>query len=190
MENNNTFIKEQIVNYITHCLGFKPDGNIDSDFFTWSSPISELRIVFYENRECFHHCYYDFSDASKNPIIEGDYLFGTQLRCADEEAIFEIIKQFRNDYIGHNRKMLNVSSNIELKPYTNRYYVIQVFQNNVWSDVIFSRGNILTANKKARHYRNQNNCDTRVVEIQETVSYSYAYEIVDSYNKNDKENKQ
>ena len=130
---------------------------------------------------------YDFSDASKNPIIEGDYLFGTQLCCADEEAIFEIIKKFKNDYISHNRKMLNVSSNIESKPYTNRYYVIQAFQNNIWSDVIFSRGNILTANKKARHYRNQNDCDTRVVEIQETVSYSYAYEITSKYEKN-KEN--
>ena len=188
MENNNTSIKEQIVNYITHCLGFKPDGNIDSDFFTWSSPISELRIVFYENRECFHHCYYDFSDVSKNPIIEGDYLFGTQLRCADEEAIFEIIKQFRNDYISYNRKMLNVSSNIELKPFINRYYVIQAFQNNIWSDVIFgSGGNILPANKKARHYRNQNNCDTRVVEIRENVSNTYEYEITSKYEKN-KEN--
>ena len=73
--------------------------------------------------------------------------------------------------------MLNVSSNIESKPYTNRYYVIQAFQNNIWSDVIFSRGNILTANKKARHYRNQNNCDTRVVEIRENVSYTYEYEV-------------
>ena len=90
MENNNTSIKEQIVNYITHCLGFKPDENIDSDFFTWSSPISEFSIVFYENRDCFHHCYYDFSDASKNPIIEGLYL---RLLSSSEMIILVVIER-------------------------------------------------------------------------------------------------
>ena len=48
-------------------------------------------------------------------------------------------------------------------------------------------GYVLTANKKARHYRNQNNCDTRVVEIRENVSYTYEYEITSKYEKN-KEN--
>ena len=86
-----------------------------------------------------------------------------------------------------NRTTLNVTSNRESKPFTNRYYVIQAFKDCHWDDVLFSRGNVLTANKKARHYRNQNNCETRVVEIRENVSYTYEYEVTDKYNRNKEE---
>jgi hypothetical protein len=60
----------------------------------------------------------------------------------------------------------------------------RLFRDNLWSDVLFSRGNICTANKKARHYRNQNDCETRVVEIRENIAYSYEYEVVDKYDRN------
>ena len=86
-----------------------------------------------------------------------------------------------------NRTTLNVTSNRESKPFTNRYYVIQAFKDCHWDDVLFSRGNVLTANKNARHYRNQNNCETRVVEIRENVSYTYEYEVTDKYNRNKEE---
>lgn len=189
MEKNFDFMKEQIRNFITHCLGFQPEDTTGGEFandFTWKTNKSEFRIIFYygctwKKEPNFFNYYIEIGDEKS----EGNYSFGSQLLCADEDAISKIIQPFKNTVA--NRKTLNVTSNIESKPFTNRYYVIQAFQNNVWSDVIFSRGDILTANKKARHYRNQNNCDTRVVEIRENVSYTYEYEVTDKYEKN-KEN--
>lgn len=101
------------------------------------------------------------------------------------DAISKIIQPFRKTV--ENRTTLNITSNIESKPFTKRYYVIQAFKDCHWSDVLFSRGDIQTANKKSRHYRNQNNCETRVVEIRENVSYSYEYEVTNKYDRN-KEN--
>ena len=180
------YMVEQISNFITNCLGFQPEDMTGDEFgnnFTWKTNKSEFRIIFYygcswKKEPNFFDYYIEIGDEKS----EGSYSFGSQFLCADEDAISKIIQPFRNTV--ENRKTLNVTSNIESKPYTNRYYIIQAFQNNIWSDVIFSRGNILTANKKARHYRNQNDCDTRVVEIQETVSYSYEYEITDKYDRN------
>lgn len=73
---------------------------------------------------------------------------------------------------------LNVTTNIEQSPYSKWYYIIQAFEDNYWKDVLFSRGDISTAEKKARYYRNQNDCETRVIAVKENVSYSYEYEIV------------
>lgn len=88
-----------------------------------------------------------------------------------------------------NRTTLNVTSNRESKPFTKRYYVIQAFMDCHWNDVLLTRGNIQTAKKKARHYRDQNNCETRVVEIRENITYSYEYEVTDKYD-NNKEQKE
>jgi hypothetical protein len=54
-----------------------------------------------------------------------------------------------------------------------------------WQDVLFSRGDISTAEKKARHYRNQNDCETRVIAVKENVTYSYDYELVKEYKRKD-----
>ena len=192
MENNFDRIKKQIRIFISHRLGFQPEDITGGEFandFTWKTNKSEFRIIFYygctwKKEPNFFNYYIKIGDEKS----EGKYSFGSQFLYADADDISKIIQPFKNTV--ENRKTLNVSSNTESKPFTNRYYVIQALKDCHWSDVLFSRGNICTANKKARHYRNQNDCDTRVVEIQETVSYSYAYEIVDSYNKNNKENKQ
>ena len=103
----------------------------------------------------------------------------------DKIAIIRIIQPFKDTVT--NKKTLNITLNKESIPYTNRYYIIQSFQDNEWSDVLFSRGNNLTADKKARHYRNQNNCETRVIEVRENVSYSYEYEVTTKYDRNKKE---
>ena len=84
-----------------------------------------------------------------------------------------------------DKTTLNVTTNIEQSPYYKRYYIIQAFKDNFWQDVLFSRGDILTANKKARHYRNKNDCETRVIEVKENVTYSYDYEVVNNYERKD-----
>lgn len=66
----------------------------------------------------------------------------------------------------------------EKSPYSKRYYIIQAFKDDCWKDVLFSRGDVSTAEKKARHYHNQNDCETRVIAVKENVSYSYDYEVV------------
>lgn len=186
MEDNFDFIKEQIRNFITHCLGFQPEDMTGGEFaneFTWKTNKSEFRIIFYygctwRKEPNFFDYYIEIGDEESS----GNYLLSSQFLCADEDAISKIIQPFKNTV--ENRKTLNVTSNRESKPFTNRYYVIQAFKDCHWSDVLFSRGNICTANKKARHYRNQNNCETRVVEIRENVSYSYEYEVTIKYDRN------
>lgn len=186
MEDNFDFIKEQIRNFITHCLGFQPEDMTGGEFaneFTWKTNKSEFRIIFYygctwKKEPNFFDYYIEIGDEKS----EGSYPFGSQFLCADEDAISKIIQPFKNTV--ENKKTLNVTSNIESKPFTNRYYVLQAFKDCHWSDVLFSRGNICTANKKARHYRNQNNCETRVVEIRENIVYSYEYEVVNKYDRN------
>ena len=69
----------------------------------------------------------------------------------------------------------------ENKSYKHREYVIQALMDGVWKDVIHSYGNITTANKKARHYRNKYSKQTRVVEIEESINYTYHYYVTDIY---------
>lgn len=187
-ENN----KEQIRNFITHCLGFQPEDLTGGEFandFTWKTKNSELNITFYQG--CTwkdEKDYFWYILRINGNKIEGEYHFNDHIYCEDEEEIVGIIQPFK-DCI-ENRKTLNVTSTIEHIPFIKRFYVIQAFQDNYWRDVIVSRGDICTANKKARHYRNQNNCETRVIEIREEVSYSYEYEQIDSYKKNEASNRQ
>lgn len=66
------------------------------------------------------------------------------------------------------------------RPYNHeepiRYsYIIQACVAGQWVDVLFSRGCFFTAKKKARHYRNQNKCETRVIEIPEHVIHRYEF---------------
>lgn len=82
-----------------------------------------------------------------------------------------------------NKTTLNVTSNVEQSPYSEQYYIIQAFKGCHWQDVLVGRGDISTAEKKARHYRNQNYCETRVISIKENVSYSYDYDIITKYDK-------
>lgn len=188
-ENEFNFMVEQIRNFIIHCLGFQPEDITGGEFgndFTWKTNKSEFRIVFYygcgwRKEPNFFDYYVEIVDEKSS----GSYSFGSQFLCADEDAISKIIQPFRKTV--ENRTTLNITSNIESKPFTKRYYVIQAFKDCHWSDVLFSRGDIQTANKKSRHYRNQNNCETRVVEIRENVSYSYEYEVTNKYDRN-KEN--
>ena len=84
------------------------------------------------------------------------------------------------------KNTLGVTTNVERSTYSNVYYIIQAFKDCNWQDVLFSRGDIFTAEKKARHYRNKNDCETRVIEVKESVSYSYDYSLVTEYSKNDK----
>lgn len=177
---------EQIRNFITHYLGFQPEDLTGGEFandFTWKTKNAELNITFYQG------CTWKDEKDSFWYILringnktEGEYHFNDHLYCEDEGEIVKIIQPFKDCM--ENRKTLNVTSNRESKPFTYRYYVIQAFRDNLWSDVLFSRGNICTANKKARHYRNQNDCETRVVEIRENIAYSYEYEVVDKYDRN------
>lgn len=184
MENNFDFTKEQIRNFITHCLGFQPEDMTGGEFankFTWQTKNSKLTIIFYKGYKDSKD-YFWYSLNINGSESSGEYYFNDHLYCEDEEEIVKIIQPFKDGI--ENRKTLNVTSNIESKPFTNRYYVIQAFKDCHWSDALFSRGNICTANKKARHYRNQNNCETRVVEIRENITYSYEYEVVDKYDRN------
>ena len=176
---------EQIRNFIIHCLGFQPEdmtGGEFANYFTWRTNNSELKVIFYygcylEKEPDFFDYYIEIGDERS----EGTYPFGHQFLSADEEAVSKIILPFKNTV--ENRKTLNVTSNIESKPLTKRYYVIQAFRDNSWQDVLFSHGDISTAEKKARHYRNKNVCDTRVIEVKESVNYSYDYKLINGYSK-------
>ena len=179
------YMVEQIRNFIIHCLGFQPEdmtGGEFANYFTWRTNNSELKVIFYYG--CYWEKEPDFFDyylTIKGQRTSGTYSFGEKLTCADEEAVSKIILPFKNTV--ENRKTLNVTSNIESKPLINRYYVIQAFKDNYWQDVLFSHGDISTAEKKARHYRNKNVCDTRVIEVKESVNYSYDYKLINGYSK-------
>ena len=71
----------------------------------------------------------------------------------------------------------------------NTYHIIQAKINGKWQDVIFCRGLGSSANKKARHYRNKNGVETRVIRIDEHKTYTYDYEVTTSY-KPDSEEKE
>ena len=178
-------VVEQIRNFITHCLGFQPEDITGGEFaneFTWKTNNSEFRIVAY------YGCgwkkepdFFDYYLTIDGQITSGNYSFGTKITCADEDAISHIIEPFKRIVV--NKTTLNVKTNIEQLPYYKRYYIIQAFKDNYWQDVLFSRGDICTANKKARHYRNKNDCKTRVIEVKENVTYSYDYSLGTEYSK-------
>lgn len=179
---------EQIRNFIIHCLGFQPDDMTGGEFsndFTWKTNNSELKIIAYygcsweTEKDCF-----DYYLNVNGQRISGSYYFGNQLTCEDEDAIAKIIQPFKKSVV--NKTTLNITTNVEQSHYSKRYYIIQAFRDCYWQDVLFSRGDISTAEKKARHYRNKNDCETRVIEVKENVSYSYDYEVVNEYCKNDK----
>lgn len=189
MEDNFNQIKEQVRGFIADCLGFQPENITGGEFantFTWKTNTSKLEIIFYYGcvlkKEPNSFDYYLTIGDKKT---EGNYSLSQQILYNDKIAITRIIQPFKDTVT--NKKTLNITLNKESIPYTNRYYIIQSFQDNEWSDVLFSRGNNLTADKKARHYRNQNNCETRVIEVRENVSYSYEYEVTTKYDRNKKE---
>lgn len=184
-ENKFNFIVEQIKNFIIHCLGLQPEDMTGGEFaneFTWKTNNSEFEIIAYYGcswkKEPDYFDYYLTIDGQRT---SGTYSFGTQLTCEDEDAIAKIIQPFKETVV--TKTTLNVTTNIERSPYYKWCYIIQAFINCQWRDVLFSRGEISTAEKKARHYRNQNNCDTRVIAVKEDVTYSYEYELARKYDK-------
>lgn len=180
-ENKFIFMVEQIRNFIIHCLGSQPEDMTGGEFnnrFIWKTNNSEFKIIAYYG--CSWKTakdYFDYYLTINGQRISGSYYFGTQLTCEDENAIAKIIQPFKATVV--TKTTLNVTTKIEQSPYSKRYYIIQAFKDCNWNDVLFSHGNIRTANKKARHYRNQNGCETRVVEVTENVSYSYEYELIE-----------
>ena len=184
-EKNFIFMVEQIRNFITHCLGFQPEDITGGEFnnrFIWKTNNSEFEIIAYYGCSWkTEKDYFDYYLTINEQRISGSYYFGIKLTCADEDAIYHIIEPFKRTVV--NKTTLNVKTNIERSPYYTRYYIIQAFKDNYWQDVLFSRGNIFTAEKKARHYRNKNDCETRVIEVKENVTYSYDYSLVNEYSK-------
>lgn len=182
-ENKFNYTVEQIRNFITHCLGFQPEditGGEFANYFTWKTNNSELKIVAY------YGCgwkkepdFFDYDLTIDGQVTSGNYSFGTQLTCEDENAIAHIIEPFKRTVV--NKTTLNVTTNIEQSPYCKKYYIIQAFMDCHWQDVLFSRGDIFSAEKKARHYRNKNDCETRVIEVREDITYSYGYKLVKGY---------
>lgn len=179
---------EQIRNFITHCIGFQPDDITGGEFsnrFVWKTNNSEFEIV------AFYGCslkkdqdFFEYYLTIDEQRTDGSYYFGNRLTCEDENAIARIIQPFKKSIV--NKNTLGVTTNVERSTYSKRYYIIQAFKDCNWQDVLFSRGDIFTAEKKARHYRNKNDCETRVIEVKENVSYSYDYSLITKYSKNDK----
>lgn len=179
------YMVEQIRNFIIHCLGFQPEDMTGGEFaneFTWKTDNSELEVIAYYGCPLDEKPYYfDYYLTINEHRTSGSYYFGTQLTCEDENAIAKIIQPFKESVV--NKTTLNVTTKIEQSPYSKWYYIIQAFKDCQWQDVLFSRGDISTAEKKARHYRNQNDCETRVIGVKENVTYSYEYELVTKYSK-------
>lgn len=181
------FMVEQIRNFITHCLGFQPDDMTGGEFnnrFIWKTDNSEFEIIAYYYYGCScktEQDYFDYYLTIDGQRTSGSHSFGTHLTCEDENAIAKIIQPFKDTVV--NKTTLNVTTKIEQSPYSKWYYIIQAFKDCHWQDVLFSRGDICTAEKKARHYRNQNDCETRVIGVKENVNYSYEYELVTKYDK-------
>ena len=171
---------EQIRNFIIHCLGFQPEdmtGGELANNFTWKTNNSEFEIIAYYGCSWKEEPdYFDYYLTIDGQRTSGTYSFGTQLTCEDENAIAKIIQPFKESVV--NKTTLNVTTNVERSPYYKWYYIIQAFKDCHWQDVLFSRGDISTAEKKARHYRNKNDCDTRVIAVKEDVTYSYDYALV------------
>lgn len=184
-EKNFIFMVEQIRNFIIHCLGFQPEDMEGGEFnnrFIWKTNNSEFEIIAYYGCDWRkQQDYFDYYLTINEQRISGSYYFGNQLTCADEDAIYHIIEPFKATVV--TKTTLNVTTNIEQSPKHKWYYIIQAFKDNYWQDVLFSRGDVCTAEKKARHYRNKNDCETRVIGVKENVTYSYEYELVKEYSK-------
>jgi hypothetical protein len=179
------YMVEQIRNFITHCLDLQPEDITDGEFnnrFIWKTNNSELEIIAYYGWQD-EPDYFDYYLTINGQRTSGTYSFGTRLTCADEDSIASIIKPFKDTVV--SGVTLNVTTIIEQTPYSKLYYIIQAFKDCHWQDVLFSRGNISTAEKKARYYRNKNACETRVIAVKENVYYSYDYELVKEHCKND-----
>ena len=179
------FMVEQIRNFIIHCLGFQPEDMTGGEFnncFIWKTNNSEFEIIAYYGCSWkTEKDYFDYYLTINGQRISGSYYFGTQLTCEDENAIAKIIQPFKKSVV--NKTTLCVTTKIEQSPYSKWYYIIQAFKDCHWQDVLFSRGDISTAEKKARHYRNKNACETRVIGVKENVTYSYEYELITKYDK-------
>lgn len=179
------FMVEQIRNFIIHCLGFQPEDMTGGEFaneFIWKTNHSEFEIIAYYGCSWKkEQDYFDYYVTINGQRISGSYYFGNQLTCEDEDAIAKIIQPFKKTVV--TKTTLNVTTKIEQSPYSKWYYIIQAFKDCHWQDVLFSRGDISTAEKKARHYRNKNDCETRVIGVKENVNYSYEYELVTKYDK-------
>ena len=74
---------------------------------------------------------------------------------------------------------LNITTPHTYTPIDRTVYIIQAKVDGKWQDVIFSRG--CTPEKKARHYRNKHDVETRVIRIIEHCVYSYEYTITNTY---------
>ena len=182
-ENKFIFMVEQIRNFIIHCLGFQPEDMTGGEFnnrFIWKTNNSELEVIAYSGLK-EEPDYFDYYLTIDGQRTSGTYSFGTQLTCEDKDAIAKVIQPSKETVV--TKTTLNVTTNVEQSPYFKWYYIIQAFKDGHWQDVLFSRGDISTAEKKARHYRNQNDCETRVIAVKEDVTYSYAYSLVTEYSK-------
>ena len=61
-------------------------------------------------------------------------------------------------------------------------FVVEALENGHWNEKY--RTPVLNAAKKqARYYRNNNECNTRIIKDVERVSYSYTSELVCEYNR-------
>ena len=185
-ENKFNFMVEQIRNFITHCLGFTPEDMTGGEFnnrFTWKTNNSEFEIIAYYGCSWKEEPdYFDYYLTINEQRTSGSHSFGTQLTCEDESAIAKIIQPFKESVV--NKTTLNVTTNVEQSSYYKWYYIIQAFKDCHWQDVLFSRGDISTAEKKARHYRNRHGVETRVIHIIEHCTYSYEYDVMDVYKPN------
>ena len=104
---------EQIRNFIIHCLGFQPDDMTGGEFnnrFIWKTNNSELEVIAYYGDSLGKDDldYYLTIDGQRT---SGNYSFGTQLTCEDEDAIAKIIKPFKETVV--TKTTLNVTTNIE-----------------------------------------------------------------------------
>lgn len=179
------FMVEQIRNFITHCLGLQPEDITGGEFnnrFIWKINSSEFEIIAYYGCSWKEESdYFDYYLTINGQRTSGSHSFSTHLTCEDENAIAKIIQPFKETVV--TKTTLNVTTKVERSPYYKWYYIIQAFRDCHWQDVLFSRGDVFTAEKKARHYRNKNACETRVIAVKEDVTYSYDYSLVIEYDR-------
>ena len=99
--------------------------------------------------------------------------------CETDKDLFVKIE---SNQIIQTPETLNITTHHTSIPMDRTVYVIQAKINGKWQDVIFSRG--CNPEKKARHYRNKHGLETRVIRIIEHCTYSYEYDITETYKPN------
>lgn len=140
--NNFDHMVEDVVGFVTHFLGFKPEdvkgGECNNDFI-WETGRTRLQIVFAlgSSREKDKNDFsYRYEIDGHN--VDGSFCFMHRLTHADEESIAEILQPFKDTFSGNNRVKYTCENCGDVIPYGSERAVSDIDDNDFCSQQCFN----------------------------------------------------